>query len=409
MNAAQQRPVIAYVTGLYPKVSHTFIQREVIALRKLGLDIRTCSVRRAQPATTRGLGQAAEAAATFVILDAARNPIRLACAHLRQIARHPNRWLSALRLAITMRSPGLKSLLWHVFYFAEAGVLANHARRCGFTHLHNHFGDASATVTMLASEMTGIPFSMTLHGPTVFLEPRRWRLDMKIAKSSFVVCISQFCQSQAMLFSNEESWHKLRVVHCGIDPGIYMPGQRQGKKVVFVGRLDPVKGASLLVDAFAEIRSKHPDATLTLAGDGPARKSLEKKCHGLGLSGAVTFSGFIDEVAVADLLHDSDLLVLPSFAEGLPVVLMEAMATGLPVVASHIAGIPELVRDSENGILIPAGDTKALVAAMDRLLADPALRRHMGQNGRATVISEFDIETEARRLANFFSDPHAPD
>lgn len=408
MTGARQRPVIAYVTGLYPKVSHTFIQREVIALRKLGLDVRTYSIRRAQPATTRGAQQAAEAASTFVILDAAGNPFRLCLAHLRQIAHSPFRWLSALRLAFITRSPGLRSLLWHLFYLAEAGVLADHARRSGITQMHNHFGDASATVTMLASEMTGIPFSMTLHGPTVFLEPRRWRLDMKIARSRFVACISQFCRSQAMLFSDERDWGKLHVVHCGIDPALYVQGRCQGAKIVFVGRLDPVKGVSLLLDAFAEIRRRHPDATLTLAGDGPARESLEHRCHGLGLSDCVTFTGFIDETAVADLLNASDLFVLASFAEGLPVVLMEAMATGLPVVASQIAGIPELVRDGENGLLIPAGDTASLIAAIDRLLSDPDLGRDMGRNGRAAVLSDFNIDTESRRLARLFNDPHAP-
>lgn len=401
---------IAYMTGEYPKVSHTFIQREVAALRALGLTIETCTVRRASAAAIVGPDQQAEAARTFCILDAARNPATLLAAHLHMVVTAPQRWLSALALAIRLRPPGPKALLWQLFYFLEAGILARHLQKRGIVHLHNHFGSSSCSVALLTSTMTGIPFSFTMHGPQEFFETAHWRLDEKVARATFTVAISHFCRSQLMYLANRRHWQRLPIVHCGIDPARFpLPDATAGRPphIAFVGRLDPVKGADLLLDALAALRNAHPGLTATFIGDGPHAAEIRAHARRLGLDDMTTFPGAQPEHAVAHLLQQADLLVLPSFAEGLPVVLMEAMATGLPVVASRIAGIPELVRDGENGLLIPAGDTASLIAAIDRLLRDPALRTRMGQAGRATVLADFAIDTEARRLARLFTEAHA--
>lgn len=397
---------IAYLTGEYPKVSHTFIQREVAALRALGLRIETCTVRRAPAAAIVGPDQQAEAARTFCILDAARNPFTLIAAHLRLFVTAPRRWLAALALAYRLRPPGPKALLWQLFYFLEAGILARHLHRLGIVHLHNHFGSSSCSVALLTATMTGLPFSFTMHGPSEFFETGQWRLDEKVAHAAFTVAISHFCRSQLMYLSDRRHWNRIRIVHCGIDPACFpprVPHPDQRPHIAFVGRLDPVKGADLLLDALAALRPTYPDLTATFIGDGPQAAQTRAHARALGLDNVTTFLGAQPETAVADLLQRSDLLVLPSFAEGLPVVLMEAMACGLPVVASRIAGIPELVRDGENGLLISAGDTAALIRAIDRLLADPDLRSRMGQQGRATVLAEFTIEAEARRLAHLFT------
>lgn len=405
---------IAYLTGEYPKVSHTFIQREIAALRSLGLRIEACTVRRAPPGSVVGPDQQAEAARTFCILDAARNPLVLILAHLRLILTAPRRWLAALALALRMRPPGARALLWHLFYFAEAGVLARHLSRRGVRHLHNHFGSSSCTVAVLTATMTGLPYSFTMHGPSEFFEAPRWRLDEKVARAAFTVAISHFCRSQLMFLSDRRHWPRIGIVHCGIDPARFAPPARpattrpSGPHVAFVGRLDAVKGADLLLDAIATLRRTHPTLTATIIGDGPHAGRIRDHAASLGLSGAVTFLGAQPETAVADLLSRADLLVLPSFAEGVPVVLMEAMASAIPVVASRIAGIPELVQDGENGLLIPPGDVAALITAMDRLLADPDLRRRLGTAGRATVEAEFNQMTEARRLARLFATRPAP-
>ena len=396
---------VAYVTGEYPKVSHTFIQREIMGLRALGVQVLTCTVRRPAAASVVGPGQQAEAAQTFAILATARHPLTLLAAHGRMLARAPGRWLRALRLAWTTRPPGLKALIWQIAYFLEAGVLADHLLARGVVHMHNHFGDSSGSLTMIASQMSGIPFSITLHGPTIFFEMHWWRLDAKVARAAFIACISHFCRSQAMLFSDQAHWPKLQIVHCGVTPARYGTAPRPAFSghVCFVGRLDAVKGVPLLLDAFAATRPRHPTARLTIAGDGPARAALEAQVQSLGLTGAVRFTGSLDEDGVAALLDSADMLVLPSFAEGLPVVLMEALASRIPVIATQVAGVPELVEDGVSGFIVPPGDVDTLAVRLDRLLSDPELCAAMGAAGRRKVEAGFDIRTEVAKLAALFA------
>ena len=389
---------VAYLTGLYPSMSHTFIQREVAGLRALGEDVITCTVRRAPAGHTAGADQEAEARATFCILEAARNPLRLLAAHLRCLRRAPRAWTSALRLAWSLRPPGLRAALWQLFYFAEAGVLADHLRGRDVRHIHNHLGDSSGTVALLAAEIAGIPFSYTMHGPTLFYEPHRWRIDEKTARAAFVACISHFARAQGMLFSDRRHWPRLRIVHCGVEPAIYGRSPRDGfgQRLLFVGRLAAVKGLPLLLEAVARLRAAHPDLHLTLVGEGGDRAGLEAQAATLGLGDTVTFTGVQSQAQVAGRLEDSDILVLPSFAEGVPVVLMEAMASRIPVVATRVGGVQELVEDGESGLVVPPGCVDSLVRALDRLLSDPELCRRMGVAGRARVEAEFDIAREAR-------------
>ena len=396
---------VAYVTGEYPKVSHTFIQREVEGLRALGIEVLTCTVRQPAGKNVVGPGQAAEAARTFGVIEAAKNPVRLIGAHWRMLRRGSGRWFSALWLAWSIRPPGLKAFLWQMFYFLEAGILADHLLTRNVIHIHNHFGDASGSLTMIAAAMSGLPFSITLHGPTIFFEMHWWRLDVKVARAAFIACISHFCRSQAMLFSDEAHWDKLKIVHCGVSLASYGTMQRGAFSghVVFVGRLDAVKGVPLLLEAFATVRARHPQARLTIAGDGPARARLEARTQALGLTEVVRFAGYLDEPAVAWLLETSDMLVLPSFAEGLPVVLMEAFASRIPVIATQVAGVPELVEDGVSGFIVPPGDVETLTDRLDRLLSDPALCAAMGTAGRAKVEAEFDINAKVVWLQTLFA------
>jgi glycosyltransferase involved in cell wall biosynthesis len=389
----------AWLTGEYPKVSHTFIGREVAALRAQGLDIVTCTVRRTAAREVMA-DQKAEEAATFGLVEAARRrPWRVLAAHARLIGRGPGRWARALGLALRTGSPGVKARLYQLFYFAEAGLLAEHLREQGVTHLHNHFSKASCSVAMLTSALSGIPFSFTMHGPDIFTEPERWRIDAKIARAAFVACISDFCRSQAMLHSDPRHWDKLHIVHCGIEPDLYArdAGRAAGAHVVFTGRMAAVKGLPVLLDALALLRDV-AGLRVTLVGDGPDRAALEARAAALGLAGVVKFAGYRSSGEVAGILRDADVLVLPSFAEGLPVVLMEAMAAGLPVVATQIAGIPELVESGVNGELVPPGNVAALAEALRKVLADPERARAMGLAGQAKVRAEHDSAVEAARL-----------
>ena len=402
MTEPQDGPV-AYLTGDYPKVSHTFILREVQAVRAAGVPVLTCSIRQPPASEFKGTEEQAARAETFYVIAAAKNPLRLLKAHGRALLRSPGLWVRTLGLAIRMRSPGLKALIWQLFYFLEAGVLADHLIRNKVRHLHNHFGNSSCSVAVLAAELARIPFSFTEHGPAIFFEVDRWSLPEKIARAKFVVAITHFCRSQLMLFSDPKHWSKIAIVHCGVTPEAYRRDPRgTGKRVAFVGRLDPVKGALLLIEAMAQVLKAHPDATLTLAGDGPARAGAEARATALGIANSVHFAGFMTQTQVADLLANSDMLVLPSFAEGLPVVYMEALASRIPVVASRVAGVQDLVEDGITGFTVPPGDVPTLAYRMQRLMADPDLSARMGEAGRKAVEREHDIAREGAWLADLF-------
>ena len=393
------RPV-AYLTGEYPRATDTFIQREVAALRAHGVSVETCSIRRTGPEHLVGPEQRDEAARTFHVLEAARNPLRLIRAHLAGFLRAPRRYLAAAGLAIRTAPPGVRGGLWQAFYFAEAGLLAAHLRAIGARHLHNHIAEAAGSVAMLAAQMAGIPFSFTLHGPGIFMAPGYWRLDEKISRAAFVACISNYARAQAMLLSPPAAWDKLKIVHCGVDPARYRPpAHPPGKHLLFVGRLASVKGLPVLFEALAGLRARHPELRLTLVGDGPERAALEALSNNLGLSDVNHFLGYKSQGEVAELLCQADVFVLPSFAEGVPVVLMEAMAARLPVVATAVGGVGELVQDGESGLIVPPGDVDALAHALEALLNDPARRAEMGQAGAAKVARDFDSHTQAARLA----------
>lgn len=389
---------VAWLTGEYVRVSHTFIQREVAALRALGFDLRTFSIRRTGPENLVGPEQRDEANRTFYVLEAARRPLVAAVSHGAALRRSPMSWLRMLRAAWGTSAPGVKGRLYGLIYFHEAVVLARELRRQGVVHLHNHFAMASCTVARLAAPLAGISWSFTLHGPDDLSEPLRWRLDDKVAQADFVACISSYALSQVMLHSPRTHWTKLHVVHCGIDPERYArPRVSPPDRLIFVGRLAAQKGVPVLLAAFARARKIRPSLCLTLVGDGPDRRALEAEVQAMNLGDAVTFLGYLNQEAVAQKLSESTALVLPSFAEGVPVVLMEAMASGLPVVATRVAGVAELVEDGVSGLLVPPADEEALARAILEVTGNAA--GQMGAAGRTRVSAEFNLRREAACLA----------
>lgn len=412
MPASPSSRPIAYLTGEYPAVSHTFILREVLALRALGREVVTCSIRKTGPEHHRGPDEKEAAATTFNVLEAARDPGRLLPALGAALSR-PGAFFRALGLMWRLRPPGIKALIWQIFYLVEAIVLAHHLKQRNVVQIHNHFAMASSSVAMLASELSGIPFSFTLHGPADFQEVKRWRLDAKIARARLVACISHFCRSQAMMYSGLADWPKLRIIHCGVDPARYgnAPDDQPGRRILFVGRLAAAKGVPVLLEAFAaargELAGDGPPPELILVGDGPERPQIEAYAGDLGLGEAVRFTGYLSQGEVADQLARSDLFALPSFAEGVPVVLMEAMAARRPVLTTRIAGIPELVEDGVSGRIVAPGDAESLAEAMVDMLRDPERAREYGKAGREKVRQDFDVAAEAARLDRLFDDPLA--
>lgn len=403
-------PKIAYLTGQYPEVSLTFILREVEALRALGVEVKTCSIRRTPPQQHPGPAEKEAARTTFHVLEQAKNPLHLLAAQSYLFTR-PGRYLAALRLAWKTRSPGLKAALYQLVYFFEATILARYLEREKIDHLHNHFVFGAATVAMLQRELTGIPYSFMLHGPADLFEPYRWALAEKAARARFVTVISHFARSQLMFFSDPGHWEKYHIIHCGVTPERYAGLQVQRDddeiRLVFVGRLAPVKGLRVLFKVLERLRPEIPNLRMTIVGDGPDRARLEDAARHLG--DMVTFTGYQSQDAVAQTLASSDICVLPSFAEGVPVILMEAFAAGLPVIATQVAGVGELVVDGESGYLVPPGDEDALAQRIRQLAADPTLRTQMGATGRAKVKADFDITHEADRLLQLFQNAeHLP-
>lgn len=387
---------IGYLTGVYPRATDTFIQREVAALRARGLTVDEYSVRRPDAAQLLTPAHEKAAARTTYLLP----PNAAAVVAVMAALRSPARFLRTAALAWRTHPAGLRGAAKQAAYFVEACVLARHLRSRGTDHLHNHFPDSSGTVAMLAAELAGIGFSFTMHGAEILRDVAKWRLDEKVARARFGVSVSWYGRAQAMLVSPSASWAKLHVVHCGVDIDGYAARTHlaDGRHVVFVGRLDEIKGLPVLLDALAAVQQHLPDVQLTLVGDGPDREALQRRAAELGLGDAVHFPGYANSEQVRAHLATADVFVLPSFFEGIPVSLMEAMASGVPVVASHLPGIAELVDEGRSGHLVPAGDSAGLAARLVELLTDPELRSCMGAAGRATVAAEFSLEHEAARL-----------
>ena len=389
---------IACMTGEYPRISDTFIQREIAALRQLGVHIETISIRRTANSQHVGPEQRSEFQRTYSILPV--SPVRIATAHLNFLLKSPGKWFSTLLLAWKTKGLGFKALLRQFAYFIEAALVAKFIQKRKLTHIHNHFANSSATVAMLASAMGGFSFSLTMHGAPIFFEPQRWKIDVKCQRALFVLCISHFCRSQAMIWAPQKVWQRLHIIHCGVDPAIYQKREHSetGKRLLFVGRLASVKGLPVLIDVMNSLVIKYPYLVLTIVGDGPDRKLLEEQTNRLGLKNNIHFTGPVSQAEVANNLANTDVFVLPSFAEGVPVVLMEAMASGVPVVATQIAGISELVEEGISGYLVPPGDQQLLADRISNLLSNSELRKQMGQSGREKVKEEFNTLIEASRI-----------
>lgn len=396
-----KRIKVAYVTGEYPKSSHTFIQREIKALRKLGVSIDTFSVRRVASSELAGDEEQAEARSTTYILE---RRFAVVGDHVVLFFLSPWRYVNAFVFAQKNRGPGLRDFFYQFIYFLEAGVLAAALRRRKISHLHCHFEAACATVAMLSARLGAYTYSFTLHGPHIFNETKRWKLREKIHGASFVVCISHFARSQAMLHSDRHHWSKLHVLHCGIEVPRYSSSltQRTGRNLVFIGRLAPEKGVFLLLAALANLRSEGMDLQLRVVGDGPMRMDLEREVSARGLRSSVLFLGIQSQNRVAEILRESDVLVAPSFAEGLPVVLMEAFASEVSVVATRVGGIAELVEDGVNGFLVEAGDQISLELKIKTLMRNPECRKEMSARGLDKVRREFNVHSEALKLKSLF-------
>jgi colanic acid/amylovoran biosynthesis glycosyltransferase len=394
---------IAYLINQYPMIPHSFIRREILALERQGHKILRISVRGWNGAQ-RGKEDQLEQTRTRYVLRGGTAPLLFA--FLRILATHPIRLLKAVGLVWKVSRRADRPLAVHMIYLLEACCVVLWLRAEKTEHLHAHFGTNTAAVAMLVHELGGPRWSFTAHGPEEFDRAKLIALPEKIRRADFVVAVSSFGRSQLFRNVSHQHWQKIQVVHCGIEPAFYESAlNRPGGegRLICVGRLCEQKGQLLLLDAARQLSERGTKFELVLAGDGEMRGELETLIARHRLQNMVRITGWISSDQVRDEILAARALVLPSFAEGLPVVLMEAMALRRPVISTYVAGIPELINPGEHGWLVPAGDVEALASAMQTCLAAPAETIvRMGDAARARVLARHDVDKEASKLINLF-------
>lgn len=397
---------IGYLVNQYPKVSHTFVRREIYALEHEGFEIVRFSVRDSGEKLPDAT-DIHEHAITRRILDAGAAGLGKAVASVS--ARSPAKFADAAKMANRLGSVSDRSRPYHAIYLAEACVLLQWCQQEKVEHLHVHFGTNSAEVALLCRLLGGPSYSFTAHGPEEWDKPQQLGFQEKMEHAAFAVTISDFGRSQLLRWCRREDWHKVHVVRCGLDESFLnqeptaIPGVR---RVVNVGRLNEQKGQLLLIEAAGKLKASGLEFELVLVGDGELRAPIEARIAELGLVSNVTITGWVSSERVKQELLTSRALVLPSFAEGLPIVLMEALALGRPVVTTRIAGIPELV-DETCGWVVAPGSVDALVEALRELLSlDSVALSARASAGIERVRRLHDARTNAAELGRLIRASH---
>ena len=391
---------ISYLINQYPKVSHSFIRREILALERQGFHVQRIALRGWNEAVVDAEDITEQKITQYVL---AQGVISLLIAALKVLFSAPARFFVALIIALKMARVSEKPLPYHLIYLAEACKMLPWLKSHHSQHLHAHFGTNSAEIAMLAGVLAQLPYSFTVHGPEEFDKPQALGLNITIHHAKFVVAISAFGRSQLYRWANFADWHKIKIVHCGLEEKFYnVPAKpiAETPRLVCVGRLCEQKGQMLLLEAAKNLHDVGLDFELILAGDGEMRAEIESLIAQYQLQDKVKITGWISSDEVRNHILSAQALVLPSFAEGLPVVIMEAMSLKRPVISTYIAGIPELLIPGENGWLCVAGDVEDLSKAMREALTMPleSLQK-MGNAAYMRVIARHNVDTEAAKLA----------
>ena len=398
---------IAYLVNRYPAVSHSFIRREIAAIEDAGASIARFSIR----APDRDLPDArdrAERDRTIILLNG--RAVALLINAVIVLMMRPGKALTALRAALRGAGLSARRIIRQTAYFVEACTLVRMFEVDPVDHLHAHFGTNPAMVARLAYLLGGPPYSFTVHGPDEFDRPQELDLRGKIGDARLSIAISSFGKSQLMRWADPADWNRIMVVRCGVDEsflGAEAPVPvPDAPRLCCVARLSAQKGLPLLIEAAGRLQKRKVEFHLSLVGDGEMRGDIERMIDDHNLRGRVTITGWASSEAVREYILDSRALVLPSFAEGLPVVIMEALALNRPVIATEIAGIPELV-DAACGWLIPAGSVEALANAMEEALSLPATRLDaLGAEGRQRILARHNAANNGEKLLALIHHAH---
>jgi glycosyltransferase involved in cell wall biosynthesis len=395
-------------------VSMVWIVHEIRHLRQLGFEIQVASINAPDaPLAKMTPAEQEESHHTYYIK---KHGISGAIqAHFYTLLTRPFSYFRGLWFAINLGKFDLKKMLYGFFYFIEAIMVGEWLRRQQLSHLHIHLGTSGATVGMIAMRTFPITYSITVHGPQDFYDVQGYYLTQKVHYAKFICCISHYTRSQLMAFSPPSEWHKLEISRLGVNSQFFTPRPFRQQPTVFeilcVGRLVPVKGQHLLITAVEQLLAQGYSLRLRLVGDGSERQKIEQAIKQQAListkkNQTIIFEGAINQEQLLKLYQQTDIFVLPSFAEGLPVVLMEAMIMEIPCVTTHITGIPELIENGKQGILIPPSDQEALIKALALLMDNPQLRYQLGIAARAKVLQHYQLENNTTKLAALFQKYH---
>jgi colanic acid/amylovoran biosynthesis glycosyltransferase len=405
------KPRLLYLIGQFPAINHGYLLAEIRHLRGLGFDIEVVSVSEPdRPMAELTEIEREEAGHTYYVksLSAAR----IALLNVAELLGHPLHYLRGLFFAVGLAGPVPRNVLYHLAYFAEAVVVGRRMRDLGITHLHASF---SATVALIAAKVFPVTWSFGVYGFGELHDPGATHLTERIASCRFVRSISRHGRGHLMLSCERSQWPKLLYSPLGIDPAEFTPRRdvqnhdiqnhdvesSSALRLLCVGRLSQEKGQALLLEAIASLspQERKNNIQLHIVGDGPDGKWLRDYAVRLNLTTEVVFEGWIDRDRLMALYSKTDIFVLPSLAEGIPMVLMEAMALEVPCVAPHIAGIPELIEHGVDGLLFTVADVSDLAQSMRALLDSPELRQRTGKHAREKVLRDYDMARNTTRFA----------
>ena len=394
---------IDYLTNTYPNPSCTFIRREIAALEANGLPVLRFAIRPSQANLIDEADQKESLKTRHILKIGA---IRLLLALGRTLLTKPLDFLKTCQLMFKIGIKGEKNLLYHFIYLIEACVLLDWSNQDSIDHIHVHFGTNATAVAMFCQSLGGPSYSFTVHGPEEFDKVEAIALPEKIKRANFVVAISSFGRSQLLRWCAYKDWSKIQVVHCGLDamflsqPYVPLPTE---PRFVSVCRLSEQKGLSLLVEAVGQLAAENLKFKLVLVGDGPLRSEIEGLIKHLNLEDYIQLTGWATNLEVKQQILDSQVMILPSFAEGLPVVIMESLALARPVLTTYIAGIPELIQPNRSGWLVPAGSVEELVITLRQILQCPLEElTAMGKMGAKMVMKDHNALEEAKKLIKLF-------
>jgi glycosyltransferase involved in cell wall biosynthesis len=397
---------ITYVVSQYPAISHTFILGEINGLLDRGFSINVASINTPdRPFDKLTVDEQEAYKHTLFVKQSLFN--KLPYYLFSSLCQFPKGFFStfAQTLANCIRNP--TTTVKQLAYWLEAMVVADVATKQGSKQLHAHFSTQGCTVAMLAAQMMGINFSLTVHGPDEFYHVGEQQLERKFAAANFIICISDFAKSQVMKYTAFADWEKLHVNYLGVDSKIFTPSSTLETNItpvlLCVGRLVNAKGQGVLIQAAKILADRDINFSLQFVGDGPDKENLEQFSTTHNLNSKINFLGKVNHNDIKNLQQQADIFVLPSFAEGIPIVLMEAMACGTPCVTTHITGIPELFTNGHDGLLVRPGSAVMLADALERLIGEPDTREKITQAALTTVKKDWCIHLSNQRLADLFT------